>query len=386
MFRFVAEKYLAPGDTPEADGFRPTTEKTRIARQASRIDQWSDRLMWGGIALVTVLTASLTAWSSAELLSTPYGDDACGVWWLGLGLGLVADTLWIIMLLLVRRARANLRTNYQAERAGWGFAAVSVFVIAGHALIDGAGIRSLDDFTLKTVVLLVFSAFPILTKVLWTVLLSSFYLPPDEDLAKELDNDARRLEADRLRLIAQGDNARMRQLLTAERQQLNAELGLDERDTERPRVDLSRDDQHDTTPRHRDTGHDTTTPRYDATVPVLPRGPRRDTTRHTPAIDTNTPPTRPAPVTPAAAQHPQPQPQPRKAPGRSGQPSVKQVILEALRDGVDVDDKTTLRARVEQTLGPIKEKAEEGEVKADTWRTSYRRAVKEVEEGTGQYL
>ena len=393
MISFRKETFLAPGN-PDSDGFRPTTRRTRVTRHSSRVDTVSDRARWGGVALVTVLTASLTAWSSAELLASPYGSKSWSpVWLLGLGLGLVADALWIIMLLLQRRARATLRTNLQAEKAGWGFAAVSVVIIAGHALVDGAGIRSWQDFTLWTVVLLVFAVFPILTKTLWSILFDSFYHAPDPELAKRLDEEARLLAADRLRLLAEGDIRRERKYLEAERRQLDDELGLTDDDA-LPRGGLTRDDGRG--PGHQDTAtaHDTTTPgeqdtapRQD-TAPVLPvpsRDTRQDTTRRNLTTGGRTAlPTSPAAVTPVAAQ-----PDPMAAaprPTGDGHPSVPEVILTALADGVDKDDKNTLRARVEAVHGPIREKAGPGEVKADTWRTSYRRAVRKYEEGTGGYL
>lgn len=370
MISLRKESYLAPSDEAEADGFRPTARKTRVTRHTSRIDTIADRAMWGGIALVTTLTASLTAWSAAELLASPYDSDPWSpVWTLGLGLGLVADTLWIIMLLLVRRARAMLRTNPQAEQAGWGFAAVSVIIIAGHALVDGADIRSWGDFTLWTVILLVFAVFPVLTKLLWTVLLNSFYHAPDPELATQLDEEARLLAADRLRLVAEGEIKRERQLLTAERRQLDKELGLaDEESAGRPQVELTRD-QRDTR-QDTGTGKQDTTPRQDAaTTSVLPvpsRDTQQDTTRRR-DLDTITDrtalPSSPAAVTPAAAQN---DPQKPTTSGRTGQPSVRDTILTALREGVSEDDDETLSARVAEA---------HGEVKRGSYRKSRSRAI-----------
>lgn len=365
MTLFRREKHLAPGE-PGPDGFRPTVPTTRITDRRSRVDIWGDHALWVGVALATTMNAALTAWSTAGLLAGPYGHTpGFNVWLLGFGLGLVADALWLIMLLLVRRARAVLRTNPAANGAAWAFAFFSVVLIAAHAIVDGASVRAWSDFDLWTVALLAFAAFPILTKILWGVVLDAFYLKPDDSLAQELDMDARCLLADQIRRQAQEHDKRQRQLMEAASRQFAKELGIPYEPTgERPRVELTREDRDDQDA-NRDTGHgtgqDNATPGHDAET-----------------RDKQAPPYPPLPPSP-------PNPADRVQADNDGPKSIPDVILEALKEGVDKHDKATLRARVEQVHGPIKEKAGEGEVKGDTWRRSYTRAVTRFEKREGFY-
>ncbi|HEX5566083.1 MAG TPA: hypothetical protein VFY14_03955 [Streptomyces sp.] len=67
---------------------------------------------------------------------------------------------------------------------------------------------------------------------------------------------------------------------------------------------------------------------------------------------------------------------PSRRPSRPGGPSVRDTILEALRAGVDEDDRDTLRARAE---------AVHGEVKDGTFRKSRLRAIEAFHEGEGFY-
>lgn len=396
MTTFRREKHLTPGEAGP-DGFRPTEERTRITDRRSKLDIIGDRALWGGVALATAVTASLTAWSAAELLSGPYGHGAWSrIWMLGAALGGVADVLWLIMLLLIRRARAVLRTNPAAEKAAWGFAGFSVALIAGHAVIDGAGVKDWDDvLDVWTITLLFFAAFPILTKILWGILFNTFYLRPDAKLAELLDREARIHLSNEIRLEAMHGFERRRSLLHSARKQFCEENGvpfneLDDSDS-RIRVELTRAD-HDTAT-EQDTRHDTET-QQDATArqdtapetrrDALPLAPPR------PAVPPATPPlVQPAPITSNTERQDTPEPArptPPREPAPNGHPSVPDVILTALRQGVDKDDKAGLRVRVEEIHGPIKENAGPGELKADTFRTSYRRAVKRFEkQGEGFY-
>lgn len=152
----------------------------------------------------------------------------------------------------------------------------------------------------------------------------------------------------------------------------------------------------DATPGH-DAGHDTATghhaeprdrtppvphhppietPRVDRPNPrpaLRPASPPAATPRHDTTRDTTTPPlTRTATHDTAPAKRSQTAPRTRKT-----GPSVRDTILASLRDGIDKDDKDTLRARVTEVHGD--------DVKPDTFRASLRRAVRELEQGEGFY-
>lgn len=367
---FRRETHLAPGDPTGPDGWRPTTERTRVTDRRSPLDVWGDRALWAGVSLATAMTASLTAWSAAELLAGPYGQTPdSNVWRLGFGLGLVADILWLIMLLLVRRARAVLRTNSTANKTAWGFAGFSVALIAGHALVDGASVKTFEDFDLWTFILLTFAAFPILTKILWSILFDAFYLTPDPSLAKELDKDARRLLADQIRWSAEESNKRQRMLIDASREQFAKELGLNgtEPATRGSRVELTRDTtaRHDTTTPPDTTGHDTKT-RQDSgghraipPRPTLPPATSNDTddtdtdrTRHDSSANaggqdsdrttSDTKLTTPADVTKGVRDAIY-----AELKAKTTDTSVRDICLKAYADGVPPTDTRTLRALAE---------------------------------------
>lgn len=394
---FRRETYLAPGDPTGPDGFRPTTERVRITHNPNRLDTWGDRALWAGVALATAMTASLTAWSAAELLARPYGHaPGSNVWLLGLGLGLVADILWLIMLLLVRRARAILRTNPAADKAGWGFAVVSVGLIAGHALVDGAGTKDWDDIVdVWTITLLLFALFPILTKILWAVLLDTFYLKPDSALAEQLDKEARKILADKISQNAREDFKRQQMLMLAARKQFAEELGIpfDELDDgkSRPRVELSRTDRDSETAQ--DTRQDAETRQGEtAGQDTAPATPQRDIRTFAPPRPAAPPVTpslgQPASITPAAEQQDTTEHGSRSTvsprPVRAGQPSIRDTVLAALNEGIPETDDQALRARVEEVHGPIREKAADGEVKAGSYRKGRARAIDAWHKRTGE--